>query len=270
MPSRYIAPKLSKLILILALGSALIFFVPQKIWDPVRGALLRIAYPFQKTFYIISERTGDFFVFLGYISELKTENEKLIRENNSMSAKIVQILDQKKENEVLRKQLDLAPRGSYDLEASLVIGQDSRGSGFWIMIDKGTSRGISTGMPVVVSDGILVGKVSETFENSSRVVLLTDSSISLNVADSETGAKGIVKGEYGLGLVMSMVEQTAILNAGDSVVTSNLGGSLPGGLFIGKIQQSGSSPDKLFQQAVVIPQVKYSNLDLVFVIKGVN
>jgi cell shape-determining protein MreC len=52
------------------------------------------------------------------------------------------------------------------------------------------------------------------------------------------------------------------------VISSGLGGELPRGLTIGKISQVGQSVDKLFQQAAIVPAVDYSDLRVVFVIKG--
>jgi rod shape-determining protein MreC len=85
--------------------------------------------------------------------------------------------------------------------------------------------------------------------------------------DVETEAKGVIRGEYGLGLILDLVSQTDIINGGDTVATSGLSGDFPRGLLIGKIQETKSTPDKLFQQAVVLPRVKYSKLDMVFILK---
>jgi len=76
-----------------------------------------------------------------------------------------------------------------------------------------------------------------------------------------------VGGVYGLGIVMDMVAQVDALNEGDMVITSGLGGNIPKGLLIGKIQEINISSDKLFQQAIVMPRVRYQSLDTVFVIK---
>jgi rod shape-determining protein MreC len=110
--------------------------------------------------------------------------------------------------------------------------------------------------------------VEETYANMAKVVLLTDSESVINVRDSETEAKGVVRGKFGLGLVLEMVSQDDTLNAGDSVITSGLGGDLPKGLLVGKIQESKASLDRIFQEAIVITPIKYSNLDVVFVIKN--
>ena len=76
-----------------------------------------------------------------------------------------------------------------------------------------------------------------------------------------------MKGEYGLGIVLDMVAQTDALNEGDTVVTSGLGNNFPKGLYIGKIQEIKSSDDKLFQEALIVPRVKYSKSEILFVIK---
>jgi rod shape-determining protein MreC len=85
--------------------------------------------------------------------------------------------------------------------------------------------------------------------------------------DTETGAKGIVHGEYGLGLIMDMVTQSDTLNDGDTIITSGLGSNIPRGLLVGKIKEVRVSADRLFQQAVITSRIKYSKLDVVFIIK---
>ncbi|HRY82938.1 MAG TPA: rod shape-determining protein MreC [Candidatus Moranbacteria bacterium] len=270
MPKKTLTSKIIKLILAIAICLLLIFLNPRNFFNPVRGTFLKISYPFQKTFYLAGQKTHNFFSLLFSIGDYKKNNEKLIKENNELSAKLADAQDQKRENEELRKQLELSPRGKYNLEPSLVIAQDPRGSGSWIVIDKGKADGIAEGMPVIVFDGILVGKISEVYSNSSKVFLLSDSGSSTNVSDVETSAKGILTGEYGLGLKLGMVEQTDIIKSGDDIVTSGLGGLMPKGLLVGKIDQVSNSSDKLFQEAVVRPKVKYSDLNVVFAIKGVK
>jgi rod shape-determining protein MreC len=266
MPKLF-TPRRTKLLIIVAIGALLVFLNPKKIFNPVRALGAVAAYPFEKTFYFASERTRDTFGFLASIGNLKNENARLLEENNNLRAQVASLEEQKNENAVLRKQLKLAPRDKYDLAAAMVIGQDPTGSGSWLMIDKGAADGLRSGMPVIVSDGILVGKVGEVYPASSQILLLTDSGSSVNVFDLQTGSLGILEGAYGLGLAMNMVEQADALHAGDSVVTSGLGGLLPKGFLVGRIQQVGATPDKLFQQAIIAPAVRYSQLEVVFVVK---
>ncbi len=258
---------IKKILLFLILSSLIIFLNYQVVSYSIRKVFMYVAYPFQKISFRISDETRDIYSTLTSIANLKKQNAELIKENNYLLAQVASRDDQKKENKVLREQLRLAPRDKYDLETALVIGQDPRGLESWLIIDKGNRQGIKKGMPVIVAEGILVGKIEEVYINSSKVTLLTNPRSSINVVDLETGAKGVLVGEYSLGLAMNMVEQTEVLNVGDKIITSDLGGIFPRGLLVGSIQQSNSASDKLFQQAIIIPQVKYANLSVVSVIK---
>lgn len=235
--------------------------------NPVKGTALWLTSPFMKTFRIFSGGIYGIFEFLGSIGDLKNENEKLMRENQELSAKIAELKGTARENEFLRKELELIPKSKYDLEASFVIGQDVFGSGSSIFIDKGKNKGIKEGMAVIISNGILVGKISQVFPDTAKVILITDQASAVNGEVLESGAKGIVEGTYGLGTMMDMISQTEVVKEGDTVITSGLGGGLPRGLFIGKVGQAGQSEDKLFQQATIFSSVDLSSLKAVFVVK---
>jgi rod shape-determining protein MreC len=268
MPKKYLSSQLFKLTLILTVCGLIIFLNPVQIFSPFRNLILTVARPFEKISYVLSRKTENTLEFFGSISRLHAENEKLLRENISLASEAASLREEKRENEFLREQLSLLPIKRFNLEACYVIGQDPQKLGSWIVVDKGQRDGIFPEMPVIISQNILIGKVSEVYFSSSKIDLLTNSSSSINVVDSSTGAKGIVRGEFGLGVMMDMVEQTDILNVGDDIATSGLGNGMPKGLLVGKIQEIGSSQDKLFQQALIIPSIKYSRLDAVFVIKN--
>jgi rod shape-determining protein MreC len=267
MPKKYFTSKITKLIIVLIACALLIFFNPRGFFGPVRGIFLSLSQPFQRIFYQSSQEIGEMVSFLTSISEIKKDNAKLSRENNFLAAQVAGLQEEKKQNELLREQLGLVPRDKFSLVSGFVIGQDPEGSESWVIFDKGEKDGITIGMAVIVSNGILVGKVEEVYPTSSKINLLASSSSSVNVSDTETGAKGIIRGEYGLGLVMDMVTQADALNVGDTIITSGLGSNVPRGLLVGKIKEIKVSDDRLFQRATVVSRIKYSDLDVVFAIK---
>lgn len=255
-------------ILILGFCLFLIFLNPKKVFNPLFEIFFKLSLPLQKTFYALNQKASNSLIFWNSLNEIKEENKKLIKENNTLLVEAVNQKELQRENEELRKQLGLIPSQSFNLEASFVVGQNPQKLGSWILIDKGEKAGIRAGMPVIVSRGILIGEVGEVYSDVAKVILLTDSESVINVRDLETEAKGVVKGKFGLGLVLEMVSQDDTLNAGDSIITSGLGGDLPKGLLVGKIQEPKASLDQIFQEATVAAPVKYSNLDVVFVIKN--
>jgi rod shape-determining protein MreC len=268
MEDKTFLKKTIQMILILGFCLTLIFLNPKNIFAPVFEVFFKLSLPFQKTFYLLSNEIGNTLIFWGSISEIKEENKNLIKENNSLLVASANLKELQRENEELKKQLGLIPNKQFDLEASFVIGQNPQKLGSWVLIDKGDNSGIKVGMPVIVSQGILIGKIAEVYQNVAKVLLLTDSESVINVRDSETGAKGVVQGKFGLGLALEMVSQEDMLNAGDLIITSGLGGDLPKGLLVGEIQEPKASLDRIFQGATVAAPVKYSNLDVVFIIKN--
>jgi len=268
MLKNYFARKILKMFLISVFCLALIFLGARNFFNPVRKIFSSLAYPFQKTFYLAGRKISDGFSFFSSISGLHAENNRLVRENYGLKGQVALLENEKKENEKLRSELGLIPRAEFNLEASFVIGQDPQKQGDWLLIDKGSAGGIRENMPVIVSNGIIVGRISEVSLNSARVELLSYAKSSLNANDLETGAKGIIRGEFGLGIIMDMISQKDTINTGDTVVTSGLGSNMPKGLLVGRVQDVQPTADKLFQQAVIAPEVQYSKLDVIFIIKN--
>jgi len=122
---------------------------------------------------------------------------------------------------------------------------------------------------VIVENGILIGKVVEVFPVSARIMLLSNGESLVSGVSLESEAKGIVKGEYGLGLTLDMVLQKDTIKVGDTIITSGLGGDIPRGLVIGTLQNVHFSSDKLFQQATIVLPVRLDALRYVFVIQDV-
>lgn len=268
MPQKYLNTRLIKIFLASCLCLIIVFFNFGRTKSVFQSAFIWTAYPFQKTAAFFGEQASQIAYFLSSISDLKRDNENLLKENHSLSAKIALLESQQKENEELKKELKLLPKEKFELSGAYVIAQNSDNSGNWILIDKGSSDGIAKNMPVIVYEGILIGKVEEVFQNSSKINLLSSALSSVNAFDLETGARGVVRGEYGLGIILDIVDQSDALNQGDIVATSGLGGNVPRGLLIGSIQEVRNSSDKLFQQAIITPRIKYSDLEIIFVVKN--
>jgi len=262
--------RLFKAAITIAVFGLLVFFNPYNFFNPFREILFKAVYPIEKTFCFLSWKVSDIYGIISSIGELKQENGKLHKENLELLSKNAMLCDMKKENEMLRNELKMLPRGKFELEPAQIISYDSRGQGNWIKIDKGRKHGIKIGMPVIISDSVMVGKVEEVFSESSQVILTTSSQSSINSVVSATGAKGIIKGNYGLKMIMDMVLQTDSINIGDEVITSGIGSDIPRGLLLGTVSEINLSPDHLFRQAVVSPVLDFSKLNIVFVIKNVK
>jgi rod shape-determining protein MreC len=265
---KIISTKLFKVMWVAALFVLLLIINPAGFMQPFRNIFVNMMLPFQKVAYSFSigtENIKDFFVSIG---QLKSENEKLLKENRDLIAENASLTDLQNENTILRNQIDLLPRDTFDLESAVVVSQDPNGLGNWMIINKGSDNGIKQGMPVIYSKNILVGKIQDVNPTNSVVMLLTNPKSIINIISSSNEAKGVVRGEYGLGLMLDMVLQTDVIKSGDNIVTSGMGGDIPRGLFVGTLQDVHPSEDHLFQQATINPPLQVSKLQLVFIIRG--
>lgn len=267
---RFTSTKLFKVIIIAAMFSGLIFLNPAGIFNPTRSIFFSALVPFQKFFYSISVGINGTKEFISEIGQLKRENEDLRKNNQALLSENVMCSDMKNENANLREQLGVLPRDKYNLVPAFLVSQDPNGTGNWIEIDKGKDDDIAPNMPVIISKSVLIGRVQEVSAKSSKVMLLTNPKSIINVATIENNAKGIAKGEYGLGIILDMVLQADSISVGDNVVTSGVGGEIPRGLFVGTIQEIHRSDDYLFQQGVLTAPIQTSKLQMVFVIKSIK
>lgn len=264
---RFTQTKLFRAVLVLIPLAACLIFQPRFILDPIRVAIATVTWPVQGVFSTAAFEFRDTLRFFTSIGDLKQENAVLIQENIRLMAESVKWQSVSQENDELRQELGLLPREAYRLKAAEVIGRDAAGLGSWLTIDQGSTQGIEVGMPVIVYGGVLIGRVTDVFLNSARVMLLSHPESAVSGVTLEGGSQGIVKGEYGLGLLFDMVLQDATLQPAHRVVTSGLGGELPKNLLIGTLQETRPSPDRLYKQAAVMSPVSFDVLRYVFVIQ---
>lgn len=108
-----------------------------------------------------------------------------------------------------------------------------------VWIDRGVVDGVGTNSVVIVPEG-LVGRVVEVRPFTSRVVLLGSPRLRVAAEILETGEQGIIcSAPYGVVdyevAVLTFLPQTAQLWAGQTVITSGIGGVFPERLVIGHV-----------------------------------
>lgn len=225
---------------------------------------------FGKTAQTISRGIGkskDFFSVIASISRLAKENAELNQRLDELSFENARLQTAKTENLALRRALNFTEEEKYETIPAEVRSSDPTGFSQMVVIDKGEADGVNLGQAVIVAPGLLAGRITKTYRNSAELTLITDPTMTINGEVADSGAKGLVKGEHGISLVLDLVTQNEVIKSGDKIITSGLSGDFPRGLLIGEINAIKSSSSDLFQQAFVSPVTDLKNLRFVFVIK---
>lgn len=244
-------------ILLLALGGIL---------RPVIGIVMD---PFIVAQRWLSDRVMsvvDFFTLPRDVINLLQRNITLENEISGLQSQVIQLEGQLNEAKVLYALLDFArarPQNQY--LASAVIGRDPSPFLHYIILDHGSDDGLRYGMPVVTQQG-LVGRVDAVTASASRVQLITDPGSVINVRlqslKSEAQLTGSITGDISL----SNIPQDIVVNPGEILLTSGLGGNYPPDVLIGQVTSVIKKENELFQTASVQPIVNFSSLRAVLVI----
>ncbi|MDR3090999.1 MAG: rod shape-determining protein MreC [Clostridiales bacterium] len=204
-------------------------------------------------------------------AELAQENKILKGELDRLNMELSRLRQTDEENRRLTELLEMRKKYSdYPMIGVTVIAKEP---GSWydnFIIDKGAKSGLSKNM-VLIAEGGLVGRVTESGYNYSKAKSLIDDAMAVSVKSSRTGDSGILKGDMKLRLRglcrMERIDINSDIIAGDEIVTSNLGNLYPPGIKVGEVEEVSPDAGGLTKTATVRPFVDFAHLDSLLVIK---
>jgi len=206
--------------------------------------------------------------FINYqeAQDLKKQNIELQKQVNQLIYENSQLVNYKNENEKLRSILNFQEAQDYNYTLAKVIGKDLVRSNA-LLINKGRGDGIREGYPVIVDNGIMIGKVAEVKDYFSVVLLLTDNSSQLAISNLDSQkSTGLAQGEFGLSLKVEYIPQDVEVKEDDIVITSGKEKDIPRGLIIGKINRLISYENDLFKSATISLLTDYDEISIVSVL----
>jgi rod shape-determining protein MreC len=201
---------------------------------------------------------------------LETENHRLKEELSQLQRDAREVDSLVRENERLRKLLELkAAHEDYELVDGYII---ARSSGDWLStltINRGSSAGIEVGMCAITENGEVVGLVTQVGSNYAVITTVMDSSIGISATIADTGYAGIVSGGYASGqpglLRMEYLRTDAVIRNNDQVVTA--GSTVyPRNLVLGRIVDAGYDDFGTAKYAYLQPAVDVDGLEQIFIL----
>jgi rod shape-determining protein MreC len=197
--------------------------------DIISPAVMFLNRPFQYTAEKIGSVSG--------IASLRAENAKLKAENMRLKEWYQTALMLQAENQSLQELLNLKPDPAHTYVTARVISDASNTFFKTIIVSAGREDGLEKNQAVVAGEG-MIGRVIETGNNFSRVLLLADINSRVPVIVEGSRQKAIVKGNNNTSLELKHLPLDTSLNVGERVVTSGHGGIFPPGLPIGRIAKN--------------------------------
>ena len=236
----------------------------------VEGLVTMVTAPGQSGLSTLTNRLSRSLTNLRNYRSLQRRLTELERIVESLSVENLRLQEVERENQRLRKLLEFAEtRPSFELQGgqiiARVIGQNATNYLNVAMIDLGSRHGIRVGMPVVNEQG-LVGRISDVTATTSKVLLITDPTSTVNAILQASRLTGVISGEPGSHPVIGFLPQGTEIGVGEVVLTSGMGGKFPKGIHIGQIVEVWQRDVNVFQEAVVRPTVNFGQLEEVMVV----
>jgi len=219
-----------------------------------RTLTLTVFYPFQFTVHQVTR-----------IKNIFSENKRLKEEITTLSTKCSLLEEAAAENERLRSLLGFDKRFNYTLIPARAVVREPSYKYRSIVINVGRKHGVSVYMPVVNKDGV-VGKIIQVLHGISLVQLLRDPAERISVMIKKNNEVGILETVDSKKYFIEY-RKHAEVSAGDSVVTSGLGGIYPKGISVGIVKEIKDKNDPLFKDIIMEPGVDFRHLEEVFVMQ---
>ena len=230
----------------------------QTVTSPVRYLGSTLSMPFQGLGNVFTNLTAD----QQTLSELREENERLRARNVELEEAAMSV-------ERLQGLLDLQDVNNLQSTAAHIISGSTDSWSSTVTIDKGSLTGVSVGMPVTSSSGV-IGQIVECGPTTSTVRLITDENSSVSAMLQSSRLQGMLEGTVGDQLRLSLIPSDGSVSIGDVVVTSGLGGVFPKGLPLGEVTSVENAPGAAYLTIVVEPYAHAENNEEVLVITSLT
>lgn len=223
---------------------------------PIENIIRNIITPVSQTMYNFSLEFNGTTEKFSSVLELENAYKNLKNKNIDNEFLLAKINLLESENSELREQLGFIKKTNYQTLGAEVIGKNVDSLGNTIIINKGSQDNLRINEPVIVGNGILVGKINKVEKNNSVIRLINDnqSKIAATVLNQERSL-GLVEGGYGISVYLNFIPQNEVVKVGEVVVTSGLELGVPKGLLLGKVEAVEKEAYQPFQKAVITPFV---------------
>jgi rod shape-determining protein MreC len=230
----------------------------------LEGVLIEIAAPIQKLIRLPVDLLGEAWTDYIALVDLRRKNQALRARVAALEEENLQFREALVASGNLERIVQMRERFEVPLLPSEVVGQDVFPWFRSILLDRGRSHEVRSGMPVV-SDHGLVGLVTATSPHASRAMMLLDRQSAVDAIVQRSRARGIVRGKGTGDLEFVFMVRGDDVQPDDVLITSGVGGVYPKGLRIGTVTAVQTEEERLLHTGSVRPSVDFGRIEQVFI-----
>jgi rod shape-determining protein MreC len=209
---------------VLGFGLVLLARFDPQTFSLLRGAAIDVSAPATAAGRAVVRSVESGGSAIGAYFRAGSQNEALRAELRQAHRKVIQAKATEAENRRLKKMLGLIEGHLRPIAVARLIGSDPTAHRRFATLAAGAMAGVRPGQPVRSADG-LVGRVFETGQFASRVLLLTDAGSAVPVKITRGGAAALATGRGDGALdLKALVGSGTPFKKGDVAVTSGTGG----------------------------------------------
>ena len=194
---------------------------------------------------------------------------QLQESNSTLSQMVVELEEYRQEANRLESLIGLHDAYGFTSVAARVTGYSSDSYNRIITIDVGSASGVTEGLPVMGTKGV-VGQVISVSTYSSQVRLLNDAQSGVAVMLQSSRSEGILSGSVEGVLYLEGVDEGVEVTEGEAVITSGLGGGYFRGLVIGTVSKVEQRQGDATRTIVITPNASFDNISEVLVVLGMS
>lgn len=194
---------------------------------------------------------------------------QLQESNATLSQMVVELEEYRQEANRLESLIGLHDAYGFTSVAARVTGYSSDSYNRIITIDVGSASGVTEGLPVMGTTGV-VGQVISVSTYSSQVRLLNDTQSGVAVMLQSSRSEGILSGSVEGVLYLEGVDEGVEVTEGEAVITSGLGGGYFRGLVIGTVSKVEQRQGDATRTIVITPNASFDNISEVLVVLGMS
>lgn len=196
---------------------------------------------------------------------LKSENEKLARENAELRSRSLVSFSKVVDDKYLVK--DTVFRQKYTYTSCKVVNNSTNRRNNFLTLDKGAKHGIKNNMAVITSTGV-VGQVKDVSDNFCTVMSLLNSKTTISSKIKKDGSYGPLtwEGEDFRYATLHDIPTHVRLVKGDTVVTSAYSRTFPENIMVGTVESFERKAGEYFYTVKVKLSTEFKKVSHVYIV----